>query len=363
MTEKLNHQEYRDNLAEEIKQEPDKNKRREILETAKLTEDYQEARKLKIEKINQAVETQENLEKEREEIGLEPKPSEIITTRQAIKELESLQTERPPYSFEQAKEEKPLMHYSKDGNIFQILRFGIQSNNFKSRFNELRTDNPTADNLAKQMCGLRIKQGGSYQEPDSISLSTYQDSMHASTNNILYLINPEIKTFGGEDEEREQTGYGHGIKKRTVGGEYQVGNPTAYGSEVLAANIICPKEIMAVVIDKYTTILSGMNKVVSENCKIYAQQRKSYPNGAEDLVSTARLVAELADKPEIVEEAEELQQKIQNQTISSQEIYSAVNTLQKKALAEFVGTDVKLTEDSLRKAIEKKFNISFLVKP
>ena len=40
-------QKYRDDLAEEIKQEPSKEKRREILSTAKLTEEYREAKKLR----------------------------------------------------------------------------------------------------------------------------------------------------------------------------------------------------------------------------------------------------------------------------------------------------------------------------
>jgi len=45
--ESFESQKYRDDLAKEIKQEPDREKRREILATAKLTEEYQEAEKLK----------------------------------------------------------------------------------------------------------------------------------------------------------------------------------------------------------------------------------------------------------------------------------------------------------------------------
>ena len=40
-------QKYRDDLAKEIRQEPDKEKRREILTTAKSTEEYQEAKRLR----------------------------------------------------------------------------------------------------------------------------------------------------------------------------------------------------------------------------------------------------------------------------------------------------------------------------
>ena len=45
--EKFESQKYRDDLAEEIKQEPSKEKRREILSTAKSTEEYREAKKLR----------------------------------------------------------------------------------------------------------------------------------------------------------------------------------------------------------------------------------------------------------------------------------------------------------------------------
>lgn len=45
--ENFESQKYRDDLAKEIRQEPDKEKRREILETAKSTEEYQEAKRLR----------------------------------------------------------------------------------------------------------------------------------------------------------------------------------------------------------------------------------------------------------------------------------------------------------------------------
>ena len=45
--ENFESQKYRDDLAKEIRQEPDKEKRKEILATAKSTEEYQEAEKLK----------------------------------------------------------------------------------------------------------------------------------------------------------------------------------------------------------------------------------------------------------------------------------------------------------------------------
>ena len=45
--ENFEFQKYRDSLVKEIRQEPDKEKRREILASAKLTEEYQEAKRLK----------------------------------------------------------------------------------------------------------------------------------------------------------------------------------------------------------------------------------------------------------------------------------------------------------------------------
>lgn len=45
--EKFDYQLYRDNLAKEIKQDPDKDKRKEILDNTKETEEYQEAEKMR----------------------------------------------------------------------------------------------------------------------------------------------------------------------------------------------------------------------------------------------------------------------------------------------------------------------------
>lgn len=58
--EKNNYQEYRDNLAKEIRQEPDREERKSILAEAKITEEYQEAKRLKREAI---VEKRENEDK------------------------------------------------------------------------------------------------------------------------------------------------------------------------------------------------------------------------------------------------------------------------------------------------------------
>lgn len=61
--ENFEFQKYRDNLAKEIRREPDKEKRREILAIAKLTEEYQEAKRLKQEVF--AVKREKKVETER----------------------------------------------------------------------------------------------------------------------------------------------------------------------------------------------------------------------------------------------------------------------------------------------------------
>lgn len=359
--ENFEFQQYRDDLAKEIKDEPDKEKRREILEQAKTTEEYQEARKLKLESVNRFVEDQEKLSTLREQLGVEQITPEITTTRQAVEELRNLQIDRQEYSLEDAKSEKPLMHYSKAGNIFQILRFGVQSNNFKNRFDTLRKDDPEAEKLAQQMCGLRIKQGGSYQEVDSISLSRYSEQLHTPPGNVLYFINPNIKTFGGSDEERDPTsGYGHGIKSQVVAEEYKVGNLTAYRDEVLGANAIMPKELRAVVIDKFTSIISDMSRVAQENVQVFMQEKLRNSRASEDLVATVKLLAELSGNEDLTAEAQELEKQLP--AMGYQEICTRLIGIQKKALVEFVGADKKMDEESVRQAIESRFGIRFIKK-
>jgi hypothetical protein len=359
--EKPEFQQYRDGLAEEIKEEPDKVKRREILEQTKTNKEYQEARRLKLERVNRFVENQEKSSALRELLGVEQSAPEITTTRQAAEELGNLQIDRQEYSLEDAEREKPLMHYSKAGNIFQILRFGVQSNNFKNRFDELRENSPEAEKLAQQMCGLRIRQGGSYQEVDSISLSKYSEHLHTPPGNVLYFINPDIKTFGDSDEERDSTaGYGHGIKSQVVAEGYKVGNSKAYQDEILGANAIMPKELRAVVIDKFTSIISDMSRVAQENAKVFMQEKFRNPRASEDLVATTKLLAELSGNGNITVEAQELEKQLD--TMSYQEICTKLLAIQKKALAEFVGVDKKIDEENVRQAIESRFGVRFIKK-
>ena len=80
-------QQYRKDLAKEIVSQPDKPKRREILKRAKKTPEYAEARSLRMKQIDQLVENAEELSAARERLGVKEKPSEIVSARQAVREL------------------------------------------------------------------------------------------------------------------------------------------------------------------------------------------------------------------------------------------------------------------------------------
>lgn len=54
---------YRSDLAKEIRQEPDRTKRREILATAKGSEEYQEAKRLKQEEFSTKQENKAQIER------------------------------------------------------------------------------------------------------------------------------------------------------------------------------------------------------------------------------------------------------------------------------------------------------------
>jgi hypothetical protein len=252
---------------------------------------------------------------------------------------------------------KPLQHYTKAGNIFQILRFGIQSNNFKNRINDLRANDYAAEAMAKQLCGLRIKQGGSYQGKDSISISNFDASLFVKSGNVLLLIDPATKTFGDDEPRDASSGYGYGIPLRNVQG-YEIGNPTAYKTEVIAANIVLPEQIKAVVVGPYESILSDMTDVVRQNVSLYLQQRDAR-HAAEDLLATCRLLDSLTEADSLEPEIQALQEHMPS--MDHQAIISAIISLQKRLLQSLVGAE-KLTEQNLRGAIERMFGIKILQK-
>lgn len=279
----------------------------------------------------------------------------VVTVDQAVEALhEQTDTERPS-SLVEATEDAPLMHYTMTGNVFQILRFGIQSNNFKNRLNEQRGRDGKAEELAKKMNGLRVKQGGSYQGKDGISLSQFHESMFANSDNLLLLIDPTIPTYGSTKTERDSsTGYGHGIPIQTIEGGYEVGNPTAYSDEVIGINIIPPSHLRAIVIGKNESILRGLNRTVHENTKLYVQQRSRNEHVAEDVLATPRLLAEWVSSEVMEARINELQKRMPE--MSSNDIAKEVNAIQRELIAEFTGEE-RATEEGLRKAIEDKFGI------
>lgn len=284
----------------------------------------------------------------------------IVTTHELVQTSDDAFAERAPYSFDAAHVEQPLMHYTHAGNIFQILRFGIQSNNFKSRINVYRATDERAEQFAQQMNGLRVKQGGSYQNADSISLSKFSEDYYAPPNNILFLVNPAVPVIGDAAHERDaKAGYGSGITSQTVGAEYAVGNSAAYKTEVLGINAIMPKDLRAIVINKHTSLLAGIRESVMQNAMLYVQERKRNPRAAEDVTATLALLAALIGNEELQKEVKDLRVQMVDMDIRS--ITMAMGELQNKILQVFVG-DNKLSEFSLREALQEKFHIQFLYK-
>ena len=139
----------------------------------------------------------------------------FVRTEEALGFIKTLDTSRPDYFLDDAITEKPLTHYTHGGNLLQILRFGLQSNNFKNRLSEHRAADPNLDAVAKEMSGFRFKQGASYQGKDSISMSVWSENAHTGPRNVLLLVNPDTQIWG-LGEQRETTGYGHGIKVREI---------------------------------------------------------------------------------------------------------------------------------------------------
>lgn len=281
---------------------------------------------------------------------------EIVTTDQAANELIGIYSDRPEYSFESANQEKPYIHQTRCGNIFQILRFGIQSNNFKNRLDELREDNTALEEIAKQMNGIRFV-GASYQEDDSVSLSEYSEKKAVPhPNKLVFLINPDIGVVGRSDNERDITsGYGSGIKSRVIDGEYKIGNKMAYSDEVLGVNVILPKDIRAVIVGKYSSIISDMSNITMESEKYLKK-----PRAAEDIVANSMLLAGLTGSDDLVFKINELKNNMESMDYSK--VCSELFYIQKSALSRFVGIGNEVNEENVRKAIEEKFNIQFIEK-
>jgi len=281
----------------------------------------------------------------------------FITTDIAAQRLKTIRAAGNEYQIDIANFEKPHTHYTRPGNLFQILRFGIQGERFKKRLQAFRNDEDV-DEYAQAMCGFRLKPGGSYQGKDSISLSRYNRNLFAVSGTIL-LVNPDVQVWG--QGERAQTGYGHGIPKRLVNGDYEIGNDTAYADEVVAGNIILPEDIRAVVLKPNASILRDSIVLVREHATVYSQERRKSPEAAgdatENLLANTRLLATLAENQEILNEVELIAPLLQNMPIN--EISAQVGTLQRKALDAFAGGP-PTTEKMLRSTLQETFGISII---
>jgi hypothetical protein len=277
----------------------------------------------------------------------------------AVDELKSEPLPHETYTLEMADQEQPFTHYTQAGNIFQVLRFGIHSGEFKNRINALRQSDPAVDKIAPQMSGFHFSKGGSYQGADSISLGTYDEHTVRSRDFVL-LVSPTTKVFGLHPEERDSsTGYGHGIVSNEGGADFDISNPTAYKDEVLAANIIPPKDIKGVVLNERASIISSLQGLTRNNAVMYSQAKLNDPELAkEDLFANSRLIAELTGSPEAAASVDELAGQVD--TMKTVDLITAVNALQRGLLKEFVGRDSELSEPTLRGAIEDKFGIKIM---
>ncbi|MDE1768591.1 MAG: hypothetical protein KGH62_04435, partial [Candidatus Micrarchaeota archaeon] len=178
---------------------------------------------------------------------------------------------------------------------------------------------------------------------------------------VLVLINPEIKVYGTNPDERDaSTGYGHGIKTKMVSGGLEIGNPTAYPSEVVAANIILPSEMRAIVLGQNTSLLSDMNVVAKEITLLYFTQSERDHYAKEDLVANVRLIAKLSGDDKIGLKIDALLANLDNMDYRA--TAASIVALQKEALAQFVGQGKQLTEKTLRETISTRFNVDFIIR-
>lgn len=276
----------------------------------------------------------------------------------AVDEIKSGSAPEQAYTLETAEREKPFTHYTNPGNIFQILRFGLQSANFKNRVDALRVTDPKLDDVAKQLSGLRFKTGGSYQGVDSISLGLYSSDT-VRNQDLVLLVDPDTTVFGLDPSHRTASGYGHGIEPTEIDGGFDIRNPTAYQNEVVAANIVPPSEIKGVIINDRASILSGLRNLTREHVALYQQTKNTDPQATkESLFANSRLIASLSGEPDAEAKIEALESHID--TMPTVDIIQSLNVLQRDLLKGFVGRDRQLNESTVREAIQSKFGIRLL---
>lgn len=222
----------------------------------------------------------------------------------------------------------------------------------------MRRTDPKLDEVAKQMSGLRYRKGGSYQGADSISLGLYSSST-VRNQDLVLLIDPNTKVFGLDPDHRTKSGYGHGIDPGKVDGGFDIGNPTAYQNEVVAANTVPPSEIKGVIINERASILSSLGHITREYVVLYQQTKRRDPQAnKENLLANSRLIASLSGEHDAEAKIEALSSQID--AMQTNDIIKSINVLQRDLLHGFVGRDLELNESALRDAIQSRFGIKLL---
>lgn len=277
----------------------------------------------------------------------------------ALEEIKSFPFPKAPLTYEEVGSLKPYSHYTSPGNILQILRFGIQSGNFKNRINENRINDPLLDDIASKMSGFRYQQGASYQGKDSICLSEYDGKFR---HHLMFLVDPDIKVFGGNPNERDKTvGYSSGaiIVDEAKKEGFDIGNSAGYGRERLAANIVPPSAIKGVIIGPYASLLNGLQEVTGNNVLAYEQARLKDPAHAkEDLLANSKLIAELSNDAGAEAMLKDFSEQIDG--MPYKELRVAMSKLQNSLLGLLVGMNNPLNEKTLRNVIEEKFGFKFI---
>lgn len=292
-----------------------------------------------------------------------------IKLQEAIKDITDNHPNRQEYSVEDARKEKPFTHYSNTKNLFQILRFGIHSANFKNRINTFGLDDKNLDELLPYMRTPGVATCG-YQEGDSISLNTFEPIglpkswQLGRVKRYLFLVNSKTEIWGLNPDERDDlNGHGTAIKKLSIGG-YRIGNDSAGKDEVLAMNIIKPADIRAVVMpdEESVSVLDNIRELSSEYVKYYLRERKY--NSKENIDNIKQLfladlwvMADVSRDERLKKEVKTVWDELDK--IEDEKVLGKLSKLQDEVLESFIDGR-EISEENLRMAISKKFGITLI---
>lgn len=308
-----------------------------------------------------------------ENLGLTEEDKINSELQEAIKEIIDNHPDRREYSVEDAAIERPLTHYSYVKNLFQILRFGIHSKNFKNRVDALDPEDKKLDELLPYMRTSGVATCG-YQGRDSISLNTLgsagglPSSRQLGQDYLLFLVNPEIETWGKNPEERgEQSIHFHGttIKEKLGIGDYRIGNTAAGENEVLAVNIIKPADIRAVLMpdESSVSVLNDVRETLLKYTEYYLRVRKYRDNLGhtdemkQEILEDLWVMADTLGDENLIKEIKAIRDEIDE--TEDGEALENVLKLQDKVLGCFLDGR-EISENNFRIAISRKFGISLI---